>query len=230
MIRIDQRDVAQLERDLGEFARRAIPYAVRNTINQAAFAAMRQARDNVRRSMITRNRWSEQSVRVNTARRPGDVASVGSVAPYMEAQEFGGTKRAKGSEGVPIATSYSAGQGEAQPRTRLPRKPNKLRNIRLSTRRTRGGRRQRNAVVVREAAESGQKYVYMDLGRRKGIFRVVGGRRRPRVRMVHDLTRRSIRIPRNPWLRPAVQAVRPRMPEMYAESLRFQVRRLRAFR
>lgn len=233
-IDIDLRDIAQLEKDLGVFRKRALPYATRNTVNQSAFHAMREGRENIRASMITRNRWSEQSVRVNSARTlrvERQEATVGSTVDYMELQEFGGVKRAKGREGTPIPTSYSAGQGmSSRPRLRLPRRSNQIRNIRLSSRGTRGSRRQRNLIVIRQAVASGQKYVFLDLGRRKGLFRVVGGKRRPRVRMVHDLSRRSVRIPRNPWLRPAVDETRPRVPEFYAESLRFQIRRLRIFR
>ncbi len=228
------RDVKEMERWLGAFAHKALPYATRNTINQTAFRTMREARANVRTYMVTRNRWSEQSIRVNPSRTLNinrQAAAVGSIAPYMEVQEYGGVKRAGGREGTPIPTAYSAGQGlTARPRTRLPRKPNKLANIRLSSRGIRGNRRRRNIAVVKQAAESGQKYVYLDLGRRKGIFKVIGGKRRPKVRMVHDLTRRSVRIPREPWLRPAVDTLAPKMRGIHAESLRFQIRRFGIFK
>ena len=152
---------------------------------------------------------------------------MGSIADYMEDQEFGATKHDPS-----IATSYSAGQGDgARPRTRLPRKPNKMANIKLSKRRARGkSRKQRNFIAVKEAAASGNKYIYLDLGRTKGIFKVIGGKRKPRVKMIWSLSRKSVVIPSNPWLAPAVAATEPKMADIYAKSLRFQLRRRNLFK
>lgn len=229
MLDADTKDLKRLERDLKTFAKRAYPFATKATINSAAFTARRKAQENIREEFVTRNRFTEQSVRVEQARTldvSRQSATVGSIADYLEKQEFGGTETKKGSEGVPIATAFSAGQRGQQPRTRLPRKPNKMRNIQLRNRsRPGGGRKQRNFVAVRQAAEGGQKYVWLDLGRRKGIFRVSGGKRRPKVNMVWDMSRQSIRIPRNPWLLPAVNDTRKEMPGMYLKALEFQAKR-----
>lgn len=227
MFGVDTKDVKKLERDLKTFASQAYPFATRQTINDAAFQTQRIARADVRSDMINRNRYTEQSIRVEQARTLAvsrQSATVGSIADYMETQEFGGVKTKNGSEGVAIATSYSAGQsGE---RTRLPRKPNKLANIQLQ-KRTRPGhsRKQKNLVAVLTAATSGHKFVFLDLGKRKGIFRVTGGKRNPQVRMVHDLTRSSVRIPKNPWLKPAFDEAARMVPAFYADALRFQLRR-----
>lgn len=234
MIEIDAKQIKQLERDLKAFAARSIPYANRDALNRSAFSGRKEWQGQIRSKMITRNRFTEQSVRVDMARGlriSQQRAVIGSAAAYMELQEFGGIKRRKGSEGVPIATSYSAGQAEgSQPRTRLPRKPNKIANILLKKRSKRGrSRKQQNFVAVREAAASGTKFVYLDLGRRKGLFRVVGGKRRPRVKMVHDLTRSSVRIPKNPTLKPAVKATEQALGNLYLEALTFQAKRARLF-
>lgn len=232
MFKIDDREIKRLEGDLKAFASRALPFATKNTLNQAAFTAQRTAREDVAKTMTLRNRFTERSIQVEQTRTLNirqQAAIVGSIADYMEVQEFGGTKSKTGKEGVAIPTAYSAGQGEgAQPRTRLPRKPNKLSNIRLQrSNKGRGSRRQRNLVAIKQAASSGSKYVFLDLGRRQGIFKVTGGKRRPKIRMVHDLSRDSVTIPRNPWLGPAVAATVPKIPRLYAASLRFQVKRLR---
>lgn len=235
MFKITDDDAKQFESDLKTFAAKALPFATRNTLNQGAFMAMREARQNVGDDMVERNRFTRQSIRVEQTRTLAierQAALVGSIADYMADQEFGATKVKSGSEGVAIPTSFSAGQGRgAQPRTRLPRKPNKMANIQLRKRSKKGGsRKQQNLVAIKTAAENGHKYVFLDLGRRKGIFRVTGGKRRPKIQMVHDLTQQSVRIPRNPWLLPAVEKTREQIPKLYADSLKFQLKRRGLFK
>jgi len=219
-----------MESELKAFAHRALPFATKNTLNTAAFRARTLIQRDIDVKLISRNRFTKQSIRVEQTRTlniPRQAASVGSIAPYMEDQEFGAVKVSKGKQGVPIATSYAAGQGmSVQPRTRLPRKANKLATIQLRKRRRQGNsRKQRNLVAIKEAATSGRKYVFLDLGRRQGIFKVTGGKRMPKIRMVWDLTRRSVVIPKNPIIKPAFDTVVQRIPAIYRDSIIFQLKR-----
>jgi hypothetical protein len=229
MFSVDASNVKKYERDLKVFAKRAYPFATKTTVNRAAFDAQRNAREGVRDDMVLRNRFTVQSVQVGQTRTlqvSRQRALVGSSAEYMADQEFGAIKAKRGKEGVSIATGYSAGQQGEQPRTRLPRKANKMANIQLQRRRKRGGtKRQQNLIAIKEAAKSGRKYVFLDLGRSKGIFKVIGGARRPKIKMVHDLTRDSVVIPRNPWLAPAVRKTEDKIPKFYEEALVFQLKR-----
>ncbi len=235
MFGVDNRDIKKMERDLKTFARQAYPFATRQTVNDAAFQAQKIARVDVQRDMVLRNRFTVQSIQVDQAKTlqiTRQEATIGSIADYMEDQEFGAVKAKGGKEGVAIATSYSAGQGEnAQPRTRLPRKPNTMANIQLQRRRKKGSnRKQQNLIAIKQAAESGRKYVFLDLGRRKGIFKVTGGKRRHKMKMVHDMTKESVIIPKNPWLKPAFDESARMLPAFYADALRFQLRRRNLFR
>lgn len=235
MFGVNDRDIKKLESDLKEFAKEAYPFATRKTVNDGAFQTQRIARADIQNEMINRNRFTVQSVQVDPTRSLNvrrQEAVVGSIAPYMEDQEFGATKTKKGKEGVAIATSYSAGQGEnAQPRTRLPRRANKMANIQLQRKRKKGSnRKQQNLVAIQQAAETGRKFVFLDLGRRKGIFRITGGKRRPKIKMVHDMSKDSVVIPKNPWLKPAFDETTRMLPAFYADALRFQLRRRNLFR
>lgn len=235
MFKIDTKDIKHLEDDLKRFAFRAFPFATKATLNRSAFEAQKLARGNVSKDMIERNKFTKQSIQVDQAKTLNvrrQSATVGSIADYMETQEFGGTKHAQGKQGVPIATSYSAGQGMSSgARTRLSRKANKLANIQLNKKRSRGkNRRQRNLIAVKEAAASGNKFIYLELQKKKGIFKVIGGKRAPKLRMVHDLTEQSVTIPKNPWLRPAVQRVEMLMPGFYKDALIFQLKRHNLFK
>lgn len=234
MITVDTKDIKKYERDLKVFASRAYPYATRHTINSAAFKAQGIARDNVRNDMVNRNKYTIQSIQVDKARTlsvPAQAAIVGSTADYMETQEFGGTESSSSGKGVAIATGYSAGQEGQQPRTRLPRRPNKMAAIQLQKRRKRGStRKQQNFIAVRDAAASGSKFIYLDLGRRRGIFKITGGKRKPKIKMVHDLTRASVAIPKNPWLAPAVRDTEKYISGLYVDALKFQLQRNNIFR
>lgn len=236
MITIDTRDIKKLSQELETFSSTALPLAIRDGLNRTAFDARKKSIREVKSSMVTRNRWTEQSIRVDQASLGPITAmqsKVGSVADYMRTQEDGGSKVAKGSEGVPLATSYSAGQARgAKPRTRMPRNANRLRNIQLNGRRLPiANDRQRNAIAVKMAAKGkGSKYVFLDLGRRKGIFRVTGTQRSPQVQMVHDLTRKSVSIPRNEWLAPAVADAGRGLQDNFVRSMRYQAHRQGLFR
>lgn len=235
MFKIDTKDIKRLEDDLKTFAFRAFPFATKSTLNRSAFEAQSAARANVSKDMIERNKFTKQSILVEKAKTLNvrrQSATVGSIADYMEDQEFGGVKRSQGKQGVPIATSYSAGEGmNSGARTRVPKRANALQNIQLNKKRGRGkNKRQRNLIAVKEAAASGNKYVYLELQKKKGIFKVVDGKRRPKLRMVHDLTEQSVTIPKSQWLRPAVQRVEVLMPEFYREALIFQLKRHNLFK
>ena len=148
MFTANDKDLKQLEKDLKTFADRAFPFATKNTLNKAAFTAQKIARKDVSVKMVERNRFTQQSIQVEQTRTLNvrqQRSTVGSIADYMEDQEFGAVKRKKGSEGVSIPTGYSAGQQGQQPRTRVPRKANKLASIRLSKKGSRASSRvQRN--------------------------------------------------------------------------------------
>ena len=58
MITISLKAVKELEARLGEIKRFAVPFAIRNTMNVAAFAAQKEARANIERNMITRNKFT----------------------------------------------------------------------------------------------------------------------------------------------------------------------------
>lgn len=238
MFKIDTNDIKELESELKAFANKAYPFATRKTLNDAAFQAQKIARNDIRENMINRNRFTVQSIRVEQTRTlqvSSQASVVGSIADYMEDQEFGSVKSKGGKNGVAIPTSYSAGQNEnSRVRTRLPRKANTMANINLTRRRKRSKtRRQRNLLAVQDAVATGRRFIFMDLGRTQGIFKVVGGQKSfkrgwpkgAKLKMIYDLTRQSVVIPKNPWLKPAVDETQRMIPAFYADALRFQLKR-----
>lgn len=230
MFSINDKDIINLERDLKAFARRAYPFATKATLNTAAFGTQKIARNIISGRMIERNKFTRQSIQVDIARTLNvrrQASTVGSISNYMETQEFGGVKTKTGKHGVPIATSEASNEGpKVIPRKRLPTRANKLRNIKL--RRTRNkstSRKQRNKALIMQAAGKGSKHIFLDLGRKAGIFRVMGGKKRPRLRKMYDLSRASVNIPRTPWLKPAFDKATAQLPRLYRRALEFQLKR-----
>jgi hypothetical protein len=239
MITGDFKDVKDLVDDLDRIAHRSIPFATKQALNDTAWKARFFAQRTIRTKMVERNKWTAGSIRVDPARTlriSQQESAVGSTEVYMETQEFGDTEHAKRKHGVAIPTGYSAGQMGQRPRTRVPRRANRLANIRLSKVRKGGmSRKARIVATIRQAVRTGERYVFLDLGDsgRKGIFKVVGGRKKSRgrstakLRMVQDLSQRSVRIPKTPWLNPSVLLASLQMDDFYRRALLFQLRRLK---
>lgn len=246
MIKVEMKEIKQLEADLGRAAKTAIPIANRSALTSGAFNAREEMQKNIREDLINRNKFTERSVRVEKAtgmRIKDHEAVVGSIADYMPDQEFGGVKSRKGAKSVSKPTSSASGEGlSAKPRTRLPRKPNKLANIRLNRRRGRAvSKKQEIVIKVRHAVQSGKRVFYHDFGgsRKRGIFRVVGGRKGRRnrgrvrgaqIRMIHDMTQSRVKIPKTPTLKPAIDKTRPKMGRIYIKALQYQINRQKLFR
>jgi len=227
MLEIDMDQIEEFADKVKRINKVAFPIATKQTVDRSAFQARANYQDEIRDKMTTRNKFTEKSVIVERAKGlkiSRQEAVVGSTQKYMETQEFGGTEVAGGRHGVVIPTSYAAGQRGARPRTRLVQKANRMANIKLR-RRIGRTRKQRNAIAVQQAARSGQKYAFIDTGRKKYIGKVIGGKRRPRVQAVQDMSKDSVTIPANPMLGPAVDKVIPEIPKFYRESLKFQLKR-----
>lgn len=235
-IQIDLSEMDRMTRGLKLLDAQILPAATRNAINITAFDVRKRYQANMRSQLVLRNKFTVRSVRVDKAesfRIGRQEAIVGSVAPYAEKLEKGETRRKGGSEGVPIPTSYSAGQASrAKPRTRLTRKPNLMKNIQLNRGGSTGGsQKQRNRIKIRTATDKGaNKFVYLDTGRRKGIYRVLPPKRRPNIKMVYDLTRPSVTSPKHDLLGEATRYGGTRVGKNMTKGIRQEISRRRAFK
>lgn len=247
MIRIDVTDFKDFENALGTFRHRALPFAHKRMLNDTAEVAQKVARMRVRNSMVLRNRWTISTIQFRPTKSLNirrQFSTTGSIAGYMEDQEVGGVKVKSGKHGVPIPTSFSAGQAEkSKPRLKLPR--TRLPKLRLGRRRSRPtgqpkGRRQAILFKIQDAVTSGRRVFFHDFGtsRGVGIFRVKGGRKGfkrggpkgAELKMLYSLAKPVVNVPRRPWLKPAVEVARKRMPALYVKALKFQLRRFGLFK
>lgn len=228
-IRLDVPEVADLAKKLEEASKKAVPHAARNALNTIAFTAReRWQRQLYFSDMVLRNRWTERSIQVDRARGTNVSTMqsvVGSTAPYMRVQEEGGTERKEHKHGVPIPTTVASGEGRgARPRRRLVRSPHRLPKIVLQPR-IGADRRQRTAIAISQAARTGRKHVFLELEKRKGIFRLRGGKRRPKVDLVWDLSQPSVRIPATRTLQETLAGMGPHATQAMQAALIAQLQR-----
>lgn len=221
-------DLQRFNDALERFARRGIPFVARNTLNGAAFRGREIWTKVVLPAKLEmRNKWTVRSIRVVKARGRSIrrmESRLGSLADYMAIQERGGTERKKGTHGVPIPTSVASGEGRGkQPRKKLVRRPNRLPNIRLTSLRPGMSAEQRRVVAVAMAARTKRRYVFMDLGERKGIYRVRGGKR-PKVDLIWDLTKGSVVIPPSGTLAKTLLLLTPQIPDIAKRAMIQQLR------
>lgn len=229
MINVEIKGLEKLRDDLGKFAKKAMPAAARETLNELAFATRREWVQQVGRKFILRNKYTVSSLRVEKA-KSFDLATmeskVGSTVPYMLEQEEGHTETARGKHGVAVPTSSAAGMARRAARTKQVQRKNYLTAIQVASR-VRGIRQRRNAVAIRLAEHTGG-VAFLDLGKRKGLFRVSKtSKGRYSVRMIYDLSKRAVRAKAIPTLEPALAVVTPRAPAVLEKAALAQMRRFK---
>jgi len=148
---------------------------------------------------------------------------------YMEDQEFGTTKGKKGKKGVSIPTTVSSGEGEgARVRRRVVRRPLRMKRIKL----LRTGVKSRSKMqfivaTIKAAAKMGgrNRFIYLPFNNHPGIYQVTGGRKKPKIKLIYDLSRKSIIIAPNPWLSPASDRAARGIPKFYEKSTFFHLKK-----
>lgn len=225
--KIDDKQIKAFTKALKDMSKYGVKKAQQDALNTTAFEARKKAIGNIDRKMIERNTWTRRSVRVQKASFASMVSLLGSTENYMKEQEFGGVKRGRGKVGVGITTSYAAGQEMAKPRTKVARASNKLSRIKITNRKSQGGNKKQQAIAtIKQAAQKKDKFVYLDFGRTKGIFKLTGGKKKTKINMVHDLSQKSVKIPKNPWLRPAALDVQRDRRRIYKNALLKEITRV----
>jgi hypothetical protein len=231
MLDVDLSDVHRLRRKLELVSRKAIPHAARNGLNFVAFEARKQWQGEIRRSFTLRNQFTERSVRVDKARGT-DVrrmeAVTGSVAPWMLRQEEGGVAKAARTY-LPIPQNIARrGGSEAKP-VRAGARLTRLR-FQRGRRPTGGSPRKRNLIALLQAKRQGRKHAILE--REAGgyaIYKVMGGKRSIRTRMLYDLSHKAVRTPAEPTLQRALDRTGPKVVHLLKKAIVAQLRR-HAFR
>ena len=241
----DMSQVIKFTNQLRKFKEKAIPFATRQTLNEAAFATRLEAQQNIRDKLNVRSKFTERSVfveRSKTLKISNQSSSTGSVQDYMAEVEQGGIRRGENGGAVAIPTGAASGEMGTRKRKRLVRPNNRMRNIRLgmSSVNVRGKRvevrslEQEIFLRVRAAVEAGNKFVILDTRSKKGLYRIrgrgrvtQGGRVKGiKMRMLYDLSKKQVPITKNPWLEPAFNKIIKQVPAIHIKNLEHQLDRL----
>jgi hypothetical protein len=232
--KIDIRGIDEMQRQLTELSKRSVPYAARETLNSLAFEGRKIWQGEMRASLTLRNQFTERRALVEPARnlRMSTMeAKLGHTEEYMRLLEEGKPERAD-RRWRAIPTEVAAGQAKGSlsgGRKRAVRRANIIRTLgNLKAKGFSGrSRKAQNARAVGAAIKSGKRLALLDFGRRKGIYKIMGGKRRPKVVKLYDLSRRVTPMPKIPTLQRTLDQTLQRGPAIAYEALERQLARLR---
>lgn len=221
-------DARAFERKLAGMTTRAIPHAVRDALNELAFVARSEWVEVIGARFTLRNRFTERSLRVTKARgtKMDSMQSVvGSTADYMLDQEQGAKKGKRGKHGLAIPTPAAAGQSpKASKRTRQIRRGYYLGAMRVVDR-VQGTQRAKNAAAIAMAKRTGG-IAYLETERHKGLYRIMGSKKRPKPRMIYSLNESSVTIQPNKTLASALIEANARAPAISIAAMQRQIDRI----
>ncbi len=227
MITVELKGDKRMLSDLKKMRSRAVPAAIRNALNTAAFETRSIWQREIKSSFTNRNTYTANSVRVEQASASNLVAKVGSVADYMGTQEDGGAVKGKSGHIKAIPTAKAAGQSGNGTRTALVRSRFYLAAIQVAHPTPRGGRRQQNAIAIAIARKQGKKVALLVRPNgAKGLFLLgAGTKRKLNTKLLWDVSRGSVRVKPSHTLERSVAMVRPKLEHMMQASLTQQMQR-----
>jgi hypothetical protein len=227
-VNADTKAMGLYAQDLKKLSTVAIGFAVAQAMTDVARQAEREWKQELSERFTLRNRWTQGSIRSIGAKPvPGGTthSTVGSMAPYLRTQEDGGTLHGKngGAKSIPVDWAR-VGKSHAK----LVAKPNQARNIDLLPGRAKSSRR-RNASAITQATRKGRKYVFLEKGNKRGIFKLTGGKKNPKLNLVQTLSHDSVRIKRASTMEPAAMTAVKFAPQAYRSAFSYQLYRLRTY-
>ena len=230
MIKVDDREIRELQKDLQYFKKKAMPHATRGYLNDAAFHAREIYQGSMRFEFVLKNRFTVGAVAVDKVigyKVNSMESAMGSRALYMYESEMGATHTTGGEHGKPVPTSSAAGQGKNRnPRTRVVRGGNTMKAIKLTSRPRVGKGKQMVKVAILQAQRAGESHVFLMFSEKgtKGIFEI---RKGGKIRMIWSLTKKSTTAKPKPLLATTMILIEPQLPRIYARAVAFQLTRAR---
>lgn len=224
-VQLEFRGYKEAQKDLERGIGLAIRDAMRESLNATAFEARRTWGKEIESRLTVRNKYTSRiALRVEKAKGRATFAmfsKVGSIADFMHKQEKGGPTKG------PIPGPAAAGQKSGGMRTKPVRKVNRLSAL-MATRGKGKTQQQRNAMAIAMAKRTGKKYAVLERDKGgMGVFRILGGKRSAKTRLMWVVGRGSSRIKPTPTLEPTIRIVEPRYQRFAADALAHQLRKHR---
>jgi len=232
VVNVTVKGLDEMQRQLETIAKRSVPFAARETVNTLAFEGRRIWQAEMASSLTLRNNFTARRALVEKARTlrvDAMEAKLGHTEPYMANLEHGKPERAE-KRWRPVPTEVAAGQPKgslSSGRKKIVRPKNII--TRLGSLKTKGfagrPRKARNARAVQQAIKTGKRLALLDFGRRKGVYKVMGGKRRPKVVKLYDLSRRTTPMPKIPTLQRTLKKTLALAPRVAHDALSKQLKR-----
>ena len=227
MLKIDLRDIRQLEKDLTVLSRRAMPYATRQTLTATAWKARTFGQQEIEKQFTIRSKtFLPRGVAMTPARGLVIASQESAVGHLRDAGALLEKGQTELGSSVPLPGSSGEPPG-VWPRKRIVRRGNRWN--RVNPVRQRGSGKQAKAIAIRKAAKrsGNQKTVVLKNSRGSNLFRLMGRKGKEQLKLLQTMPNRPVRTPAQPWLKPAVHKAARRMPIEYVKALRYQISRHR---
>jgi hypothetical protein len=113
-------DIERLTRMLDEAGKRQVPFAIARALTMTARDAQVAVRGELPKRFTLRNTWVSSGIRIQPAHKGVPIALVGSLEPFMERQEIGGTKRARSHSRVAVPVKAKRNKRDRIPKGQRP--------------------------------------------------------------------------------------------------------------
>lgn len=113
-------DIERLTRMLDDAGERQVPFAIARALTMTARDAQTDVRAELPKRFTLRNNWVSSGIRIEPAKKGIPIAVVGSLEPFMERQELGGTKRARSHSRVAVPVKAKRNKRDRIPKGQRP--------------------------------------------------------------------------------------------------------------
>ena len=205
--------------DLYRKMEKRYPTLRRNTLNDMARDAQKNAQKIVKSKFINRNQFTLRSIVFDKATRaPNSTSAVGSLQKYLADQEFGNSSLKVGHIPTTVSTTTRS-------RRRPVSRPNKINRIGTASSQRFGKPNVRRHVASNRAnnIRSPMKLSFQGKkGKVKGLFRFDRNKKR-NIIMIQDLRKSHVTIKQQKWLEPATLITLRKGQKLFENNLKFFV-------
>jgi hypothetical protein len=113
-------DIDAATRGLDDFALRQVPFATAAALTDTAKDGQSGVQDSLSRRFTLRNNYVRSGIRITPATKATMMAVVGSLEPFMEKQETGGTKTARDHSRVAVPVEAKRSKRDLIPKGQRP--------------------------------------------------------------------------------------------------------------
>lgn len=195
---------------------------VRATLNDQAFEARRVAQQQILpRTFTLRNKFIVNSVRIKKSPKrklARLVALMGSINPALRKQEKGATINEPR-----IPATFSRISKSPEKKVRAAMRVNKLGDLPKPSDMRGNSLHSKNVALLRRMSRTKDKRAFIIRGHRKirkGIYKLHGGGKNPRLRIIHDLSKKRVRLKRRRWLLPSARPIRKLYFPLFQKNFR----------